>query len=164
MYYRFGKAFYFLTVLLFIMFLLYFYSAMPDSLSYSFDDTGGAIDQISRNSFFYTMIGVFVICNFLVLVPPKLLETKTHKGLNKIFPVGDDYRDYFLGWFYSFGGFLNLSLLIMVFFTHATNGQDVIEASDFNFFYYLIPILSLIWVFGLFIILFQKFKQLRVRS
>lgn len=164
MYYRFGKAFYFLSVLLFTLFLLYFYSAMPENLSYRFDDTGAAIDQISRNSFFYTMIGVFVVCNFLVLVPPKLLETKSHKGLHKVFPVGDAYRDYFLGWFYSFGGFLNFSLLIVVFFTHATNGQEVIEASDFNFFYYLIPILSLIWVLGLFIILFQKFKQVRVSS
>lgn len=162
MYYRFGKAFYFLSVLLFVFFLLYFYSAMPEMLSYQFDEAGLGLDQISRNTLFYGIIGIFVLSNFLILVPPKLLETKSHQGLHKIFPVGDSYRDYFLGWFYSFGGIVNLCLFMMVFYTHAINNQNEIAASKFNFFYYLIPVLFVVWVLGLFIILFGKFKQVRV--
>ncbi|MFT4855304.1 MAG: hypothetical protein ACI9UV_000701 [Algoriphagus sp.] len=164
MLYRFGKAFYFLSLFGFIFFLLYFYSAMAESVGYSMDDNGLVINKISKETFFYSMIGIFVIFNALVLLPPKLLETKMHRRLHRIFPIGDDYRDYFLGWFYSFGGILNISLSIMVLYTHAINNQQEIAASKFNFFFYLIPALSIIWVIGLFIILGRKFKQIQQKS
>jgi hypothetical protein len=164
MLYRFGKAFYFLSLFGFIFFLLYFYSAMAESVGYSTDDNGLVINKISKETFFYSMIGIFVILNGLVLLPPKLLETKMHRGLQRIFPIGDNYRDYFLGWFYSFGGILNISLSIMVLYTHAINNQQEIAASKFNFFFYLIPLLSIIWVIGLFIILGRKFKQIQQKS
>jgi hypothetical protein len=164
MLYRFGKAFYFLSLFGFIFFLLYFYSAMAESVGYSMDDNGLVINKISKETFFYSMIGIFVILNGLVLLPPKLLETKTHRGLHRIFPIGDSYRDYFLGWFYSFGGILNISLSVMVLYTHAINNQQEIAASKFNFFFYLIPSLSIIWVIGLFIIMGGKFKQIQQKS
>jgi hypothetical protein len=164
MLYRFGKAFYFLSLFGFIFFLLYFYSAMAETVGYSTDNNGLVINKISKETFFYAMIGIFVILNGLVLLPPKLLETKTHRGLHRIFPIGDAYRDYFLGWFYSFGGILNISLSIMVLYTHAINNQQEIAASKFNFFFYLIPALSIIWVIGLFIIMGGKFKQIQQKS
>jgi len=164
MLYRFGKAFYFLTLFGFIFFLLYFYSAMSETVGYRLDENGSVIDKISKETFFYGMIGIFVILNALVLLPPKLLETKMHRGLHRIFPVGDDYRDYFLGWFYSFGGILNLSFSMMVFYTHAINNQEEIAANQFSFFFYLIPSLLIIWIIGLFVILAGKFKQIQQQS
>ncbi|MHA7128600.1 DNA topoisomerase IV [Algoriphagus namhaensis] len=160
MYYRFGKAFYFFSVFGFVLFLLYFYSAMPESVKYQIEST----TEYARDTFFFSMIVLFVLINFVVMLPPKLLETKTHKGLHRIFPVGDDYRDYMLAWFYSFGGVINLSLLVMVFYVHALNNQEAIQASEFNFFFYLIPVLLLIWVVALFVLLFNKFKQVRLDS
>ncbi len=162
--YRFGKAFYFLTLFGFVFFLLYFYSAMAESVGYGLNENGSVVDKISKETFFYGMIGLFVILNGLVLLPPKLLETKMHQGLHRIFPLGDVYRDYFLGWFYSFGGILNLSLSMMVFYTHAINNQQEIAANQFSFFFYLIPGLFLIWIVGLFIILVGKFKQIQQHS
>jgi cell division protein FtsX len=84
-----------------------------------------------------------------------------HNGLHRIFPIGDTYRDYFLGWFYSFGGIVNLSLSVMVFYTHAINNQQAIAANEFSFFFYLIPVLFIIWIIGLFAILTGKFKQIK---
>jgi hypothetical protein len=161
MYYRFGKAFYFLSVLLFIFFLLYFYSALTEQVSYSVDDQGNLGSQVDKNTFFYLMAGAFILLNFGVLVPPKMLETKSHKGLHRIFPIGDSYRDYFLAWFYFFGGLINLSLSMMVFYIHAINNQESIAASMFNFFFYLFPSLLVLWVIGFFVLLVGKFKQIQ---
>lgn len=160
MYHRFGKVFYFFSVFGFILFLLYFYSAMPEMLKYQPESAQGN----DRDVFFYSMIGLFAVVNLIVLVPPKMLETKTHRGLHRIFPLGDDYRDYILAWFYSFGAVINLSLLVMVFYVHAINNQNEIQASKFNFFFYLIPVLLIIWVIALFVLLFNKFKQVRLDS
>lgn len=164
MYYRFGKAFYFLSVALFIFFLVYFYSALPENVSYNYNDNGLSPEKLSKGTFFYGMIAIFIIMNVFVLLPPKLLETKNHKGLIRIFPIGDKFRDYYLAWFYSFGGILNMSLGMLVFYTHAINNQEVIAASQFNFFFYLIPGLFVLWVLGLFGILVGKFNQVKNNS
>ena len=75
MYYRFGKAIYFVSVLLFVFTLLYFYSALPESVSYQMDEAGNSIADLEKGSFFYIMIAMFVLCNGLVLLPPKLLSS-----------------------------------------------------------------------------------------
>ena len=161
MYYRFGKAFYFISILLFVFFLLYFYSALPETVGLGFSEDGTVVRTWEKGSFFYGMVFAFAIFNAITLYPPKSLETKTNKRLHRIFPVGDDYRDYFLTWFYSFGGILNLSLALLVFFVHSINNQEEIATSQFTFFFYLMPALLLVWVVGLFILLIGKFKQVQ---
>ncbi|UZD23374.1 DNA topoisomerase IV [Algoriphagus halophytocola] len=161
MYHRFGKSFYFLSIALFVFFLLYFYAALPEKVSYSLDS--GA-ELISRSSFFYGMIAAFIIINLAVLLPPKLLETKSNRSLSSVFPKGDNYRDYFLTWFYSFGGIINFSLAFLVFYTHALNNQEELAASEYNLFFYLIPILFAVWVVSFFIILVGKFTQVKNKS
>lgn len=161
MYYRFGKAFYFVSVFLFIFFLLYFYSALGDQVAYQFDSLDNRRAVIGKNEFFYGMILLFLVINGLILLPPKLLETKSHKKLHRIFPVGDEYRDYFLSWFYSFGGVVNLSLSLLVFYIHSINNQEVISTHEFSFFFYLMPVLLLLWIVVLFLLFAGKATQLR---
>jgi hypothetical protein len=161
MYYRFGKAFYFFSILLFIFILLYFYSALPETVGLGVNENG-LVDKIwNKGTFFYGMVAAFVIFNGITLYPPKSLETKSNKKLYRIFPIGDSYRDYFLAWFYSFGGMLNLSLALLVFFIHAINNQDEISPSKFSFFFYLMPVVLLVWVIGFFVLLMGKFKQVQ---
>lgn len=164
MYYRFGKAFYFLSVALFIFFLLYFYSALPEKVSYNFSENGLSPEKLSKGTFFYGMIAIFIIMNVIVLLPPKLLETKSHQGLTRVFPLGDKFRDYFLGWFYSFGGILNMSLGMLVLYIHAINNQEEISASQYSFFLYLFPGLFVVWGVGLIAILMGKFNQVKNKS
>lgn len=163
MYYRFGKAFYFVSILLFIFFLLYFYSALPETVGLSIDENGTIIRDWEKGNFFYGMVAAFVIFNGIILYPPKSLETKSNKKLHRIFPVGDSYRDYFLAWFYSFGGVVNLSLALLVFFVHSINNQEEISSSQFDFFFYLLPAFLVVWVIGLFVLLFGKFRQVQNR-
>lgn len=161
MYYRFGKAFYFLSILLFLFFLLYFYSALPENVGLSIDESGSINRNWEKGSFFYAMVAAFVVFNAVIIYPPKSLETKSNKKLHRIFPIGDPYRDYFLAWFYSFGGVLNMSLALLVFFVHSINNQEEIATSKFTLFFYLLPALLLMWVIGLFVLLVGKFKQVQ---
>ncbi|MDF2157739.1 DNA topoisomerase IV [Algoriphagus sp. CAU 1675] len=161
MYYRFGKAFYFLSVAFFVFLLLYFYSALPDSVAYQFDEEGFAVSSLSRSGFFYGMVLVFLLINAVVLFPPKMLETKSHRRLHRIFPLGDIFRDYFLTWFYSFGGVVNLSLSLLVFYIHSINNQEEIRSYDLDFVFYLVPFFLIVWIVVLFLLFAGKARQLK---
>jgi hypothetical protein len=161
MYYRFGKAFYFISILVFIFFLLYFYSAMPEQVGISIDENGTLNRNWDKGTFFYGMIAAFLVLNAATVYTPKSLETKTNKKMHRIFPIGDPYRDYILAWFYSFGGVINLSLAILSLYVHAINNQEEIGASSYNLWFFLMPILLFVWVVGLFIVLVGKFKAVQ---
>jgi hypothetical protein len=161
MYYRFGKVFYFTSILLFVFFLLYFYSALSETVGLSIDEDGTLNRNMEKGTFFYGMVAVFLVLNAVTIFIPKSLETKTNRKMHRIFPIGDPYRDYILTWFYSFGGIINLSLALVVFFVHSINNQEVIATSQFNFFFYLMPALLVLWVIGLVVLLGGKFKQIQ---
>ncbi len=161
MYYRFGKVFYFTGVLFFVFFLLYFYSALAETVGLSIEEDGTIIRNVEKGTFFYGMVAAFLILNAITLFTPKSLETKTNKKMHRIFPIGDPFRDYILTWFYSFGGIINFSLALVVFFVHSINNQEVIATRQFNFFFYLMPALLALWVIGLVVLLVGKFKQIQ---
>jgi hypothetical protein len=164
MYYRFGKVFHFISVLLFLFTFLYFYSAMPEFVAYELDENGYAVKEFSRGAYFYTGIILFAILNFSLITPAKLIENKSTTSLRKLFPTGDIFRDYMLTWIYSFAGVVNISLCIMSLFIHAINNQNEIGSGSYSFFFYLIPILFAVWIIALFWILLQKFNSIRNNS
>jgi hypothetical protein len=161
MYYRFGKAFYFFSILAFISFLLYFYSAMPEQVGISIDEEGTLSRDWERGTFFYGMIAVFLVLNAVTMYTPKSLETKANKKMHRIFPIGDPYRDYLLAWFYSFGAVINLSLAVLTLYVHAINNQEEIGASSYNLWFFLMPTLLGVWVVALFVLLIGKFKAVQ---
>lgn len=161
MFYRFGKAFYFISILAFIFTLLYFYSAMPEKVGIRVDESGNVDRILEKGSFFYGMILVFILLNAVVIFPPKSLETKSNKKFHRIFPIGDPYRDYLLGWFYSFGGIVNWSLGLLTLYIHTLNNQEELDPGKYNIWFYVIPSLLIIWLIGLFILFIGKFKTVK---
>ena len=161
MFYRFGKAFYFISILAFIFTLLYFYSAMPEKVGIRVDESGNVDRILEKGSFFYGMILVFILLNAVVIFPPKSLETKSNKKFHRIFPIGDPYRDYLLGWFYSFGGIVNWSLGLLTLYIHTLNNQEELDPGKYNIWFYVIPSLLIIWLIGLFILFIGKFKAVK---
>jgi len=157
MYYRFGKVFHFLSVVLFIFSFLYIYSALSEWVALEISEDGEVVKRMSKNSFFYTGLLVFIVLNVLLLTPAKLIEHQSTKNLKRLFPIGDEFRDYMLTWIYSFVGIVNFSLSIMGLFVHSINNQNEIGTGSFAFFFYLIPIFFVVWIIGLFWILLKKF-------
>lgn len=161
MYSRFGKVFYFSSIIFFVFFLLYFYSALSETIGLRVESDGTIIRNFDKSTFFYGMIAAFLVLNAVAMFAPKSLETKSNKKMHRVFPIGDPYRDYILAWFYSFGGLINLSLALVALFVHSINNQEVIATSQFNFFFYLMPALLALWAIGLVFLLMGKFKQIQ---
>lgn len=161
MYTRFAKVFYFLSIGLFLFFLLYVYAALPEFATYVVNEAGMPLKQVSRNSFFYATVVLFLVYNVLLIIPAKLIEMKINVSLKRLFPVGDPYRDKMLAWIYSFIGILNIATAVLVFYIHSLSNQNEISSSAFSFFFYLAPVLMLIWVLVLFYLLAGKMKQVK---
>lgn len=161
MYYRFGKVFHFLSVLLFIFSFLYIYSALNELVVLEISEEGEVVKSIGKNTFFYSGLLIFSILNVTLLTPAKLIEHQSTKNLKRLFPIGDEFRDYMLTWIYSFVGIINFSLSIMSLFVHSINNQNEISTGSFAFFFYLIPIFFVVWVIGLFWILLKKFTAIQ---
>ena len=162
MYYRFGKVFYFFSVLVFLFALLYFYAALPEQIGFRFDDQGILLRDFAKSTFFYGLAFGFLVLNLVTIYTPKTLETKANRKLHRLFPIGDPYRDYLLTWFYSFGGWVNLSLSLAAVFVHAINNQEIISASVYHLWFLLMPVVLFVWVGALFVLLFKKFKSTQV--
>jgi hypothetical protein len=163
MYYRFGKVFHFITVLLFIVVFLYIYSSLPDIVTLESDENGYSLKVITKSTFFYSGLILFLVLNVLMVTPGKLIENQSTSNLKRLFPIGDVFRDYILTWIFSFVGIINISLCILALFVHSINNQNEISTGDFAFFFYLVPIFFVVWIVGLFWILLQKFKSLQKR-
>ncbi|GAB2610895.1 DNA topoisomerase IV [Belliella aquatica] len=164
MYYRFGKVFHFISVLVFILSFLYIYASLSDVVAYQLDENGGFLKSVPKETFFYSGIILFIVLNVLMITPGKLIENQSTPNLKRIFPKGDSLSDFMLAWIYSFVGIINISLMIMALFVHSINNQNEISSGQFSFFFYLIPILFVIWIAALFWILVQKFKSVQANS
>lgn len=164
MYYRFGKVFHFISVLIFVLSFLYIYASLSEVVAYQLDENGGFLKSVPKETFFYTGIILFILLNVLMITPGKLIENQSTPNLKRIFPKGDKMSDFMLAWIYSFVGIINISLMIMTLFVHSINNQNEISSGQFSIFFYLVPILIVIWITGLFWILIQKFKSIQVNS
>lgn len=162
MYRRFAKAFHLLSVLLFVFMFLYIYAALPEYVAYQINDRALPVESISRDSFFYFGIAVFLIVNFLLIIPAKLIDKRATLNFKRLFPKHEPFTDQILGWLYSFGAVLNITITTIAFYIHSINNQNEISSGEFNLFFYMIPILFMIWIIALFVILGKKLKQVRV--
>jgi hypothetical protein len=160
MYYRFGKVFHFLGILLFIFALLYSYSALSDRVAYTLSDGNEPVKMLGKSQFFYTTIIIFLVLNVVLVTPAKLIENQATPTLKRLFPKDDQYRDYLLAWLYSFTGIVNISLSILLLFVHSVNNQNEIGTGSYAFFFYLIPVFFVVWMAALAVISYQKFQKL----
>ncbi|AFL85452.1 hypothetical protein Belba_2922 [Belliella baltica DSM 15883] len=164
MYYRFGKVFHFISVLVFILSFLYIYASLSDIVAYQLDENGGFLKSVPKETFFYSGMIIFIVLNVIMIVPGKLIENQSTANLKRLFPKGERLSDLIIAWIYSFVGVINISLTIMALFIHSINNQNEISSGEFSFFFYLIPIFFVIWIGGLFWILGQKFKEVQSKS
>lgn len=156
MYYRFGKVFYYLSLTVFIVSLMYFYAALPEKFGFTADEQGIIIQEWSKDAFFYTLLIAFLGSNLLTLIFPKAIETKTSSRLHRLFPIGDPYRDYMLTWFYTFGAWVNVNLGLAGFVVQTLNDPVGLGVDVYSLWFYLAPSLLVIWVIGLFVLLLRK--------
>ncbi len=159
MYSRLSKAFYFLSVFFFLIGFMFIYSSSPEFVTYELSDRGLPLKQFSKETFFYLFLGVFVLSNILLIIPAKLIELQYNLTLKKLFPKGAKFRDRMLLWIYSFAAMVNLSTFILIFYLYRITNMEEFQDSSFDFFFYLVPVIFVVWIIGLFYILVQKMKE-----
>ncbi len=164
MYARLSKAFYFLSVVFFLIAFMYMYSASPEFVTYELSDRGLPLKQLSKDSFFYLTVALFLVSNVLLILPAKLVEMQYTLTLKRVFPKGDPFREQVLSWIYSFTGIVNISTVALVFYLYSITNQHEIKSEEFNVFFYLVPALFVAWIVALFVILAVKIKQVRSGS
>lgn len=161
MYSRLSKVFHFLSVVLFLIAFLYMYSASPESVTYELSEGGLPVGQVSKEAFFYLMVGLFLVSNVLLIVPAKLIELQYTTALKRVFPKGDLFRERVLSWIYSFAGVVNLSTVIFIFYLYTVTHRHEVKSGDFSLFFYLVPFFFALWILALFYILASKIKQMK---
>lgn len=161
MYSRLAKVFYFLTTAFFIIAFLYIYALLPEQISYEVRVGEIPTDQISRDTYFFISMALFVVLNLLIIVPAKMIENQAGERFRKVFRIGDPFRDHMIAWIYSFSGILNINLAIMAFFILRINNLSGIGSGLIEFIFYLAPLFFLIWIVFLFIILGKKIKKIQ---
>lgn len=161
MYTRLAKVFYFISALLFIAVFLYIYASLPEKVAYELSGSGSLAKGMSRDSFFFVAIAIFISLNLFLVIPAKLVENQVLSRTRNLFKNGSPFRDFLLIWVYSFGGVINLNLLLLVFYILRINNFGGNAPSGFDFFYYLIPFLLVAWIIALFVLLGRKIKQVQ---
>jgi len=161
MYRRFAKAFHLLSVLLFVFLFMYIYASLPENVAYQIDGRGFPLESITRDTFFYIGIAVFLFINFLLIIPAKLIDKQATYNLKRLFPKYEPFTDQMLGWLYSFGAILNITVAIISLHIHGINNQQELTSADFNPFYYMVPLFFIVWIIALFVILGKKLKQVK---
>lgn len=138
---------------------MYIYAALPEFVAYHIDDRGGPVESITRDTFFFYGIIAFLIVNFLLIIPAKLIDKRATLNFKRLFPKHEPFTDHMLGWLYSFGAILNITLATIAFYIHSINNQNEISSGEFIPFFYMIPVLFLIWIIALFVILGKKLRE-----
>ena len=161
MYSRFGKVFHFLSILIFLVVFLYIYASLPQTVAYEIDPAGYTIQQGSRDGFFFMGMGLFLLSNFLIIFPAKLIERQSIKSFRKLFPAEDPVSDNMLSWMYSFTGIINISLSILTYYIYRINEVEGSISGGSVLLFYSIPVLLMVWVLGLLVLMGQKIKQVQ---
>lgn len=161
MYTRLAKVFYFITAILFIVTFLYIYAALPEEVAYEVNGSGSTVKGMSRDSLFFVSMAIFVGLNLILVIPAKMVENQVLGRTRNLFKTGSPFRESLLIWVYSFGGIINLNLILLVFYILRINNFGGNAPSGFDIFYYLIPLLLVGWIVALFILLGKKIQQVQ---
>lgn len=159
MYIRSGKVFYFITVVFFILALLYIYASLPEKVAYEVSDLDVPVKDIGLDAFFFISMGIFVALNLIIILPAKAVENQTWVKVRNLFQKGSSFREYMLAWAYSFAGIFNVNLLALVFYISGLNSFVKSESKSFDFMYYVAPLILMLWIIALFILLGKKIQQ-----
>jgi hypothetical protein len=161
MYTRLAKVFYFVTAILFIVTFLYIYAALPERVAYELNESGNLQKGMSRDNLFFVAMAIFVGLNLILVIPAKMVENQVLTRVRNLFRKGSAFRESLLIWVYSFGGIVNLNLILLVFYILRINNFGGNEASGFDILYYFVPLLLVGGIIALFILLGKKIQQVQ---
>ncbi len=143
---KFLKFFTTISIIIFLVALLLVYAFLPDPLGLLFNEDGSAMQEMSKNSFFYYTLFLFVISQIILILfkNGRLFNMKLN-------------REYLITWFQGFHLSINLFVILMLIFIGLANNAVDYSFSSIQFISYLAPLGVLVWLITLpFLLLLKK--------
>lgn len=140
------KLLYAVSVLVFLVVLLYIYAFLPDQVGIYFNALGEPIWQITKAAFFYATLGVFVLTNGLILL---------YKNLSK---SDDAMRKWqtFSDWLSGLSLIINVTCIFSVLFIGMYHNAEHFDITNYIVLVYLGPALLVGWIFWFIYLQFLK--------
>jgi hypothetical protein len=142
---KFLKFFTNVSIVIFLVALLLVYAFLPDPLGILFDKNGLTVHEISKGTFFYSSLFLFVIVQIILILFKKGSETKFNIQ-----------HPYLISWFQGFHLTINLFILLMLIFIGFANNAVNYTYDSIQFLIYLGPLIVILWAVMLPIFLILK--------
>ncbi|MFP4093197.1 MAG: hypothetical protein ACLFUB_01845 [Cyclobacteriaceae bacterium] len=136
-----------LTALLYFASLVLSYAFLSESVAISADERGIPDEFITKETFFYTALAIFVVINLLGSAFLRIL-TGVPASSGMYFRSGN-FKENITSWFAGFIGIVNVFLASAAAYIALYNNQGDYQISQFNWLIYVAPVLmfiSLVWL------------------
>ena len=132
---KFLKFFTNISIVIFLVALLFVYAFLADPLGILFDKNGSIIHEMSKDTFFYSTLFLFVIIQVILILFKKSIATKMK--------VQHEYLNIWLQGFYLS---INLFIIIMLIFIGFANNAVDYSYNSIQFLVYLAPLIVILWL------------------
>jgi len=143
---RFSKAFWYISIVFFLISLFYFYAGMTERTTYS--GSLGVLNSINSHQLFYISLGTVVIINVLCVSLVKLLSLKKMNGL---------LLDLWNGGLYGFAAMANFFMISSLFTLLFIEN----EMSNLYYLAYIGPVILVGWLVIFLVNLFQTLPKIK---
>ena len=135
------------SFLIFFAAFLLSYAYLPELVGIHATDAGVADEFISKETFFYSGLLIFVVCNLVAFFFSRVMNSIPYES--GIYFRSEIYKDNILGWFAGFMAIVNIFLALGAAYITLFNNQDTSHISRFNSLVLIAPLLaviSLVWL------------------
>jgi len=142
---KFLKFFTTVSIIIFLVALIIVYAFLPDPLGILFNENGLTIHEMSKDTFFYSILFLFVISQIILILFKKGVMFKTKLK-----------RPNIITWFQGFHLSINLFIILMLMFIGLANNAVDYSFRSIQFISYLAPLIVIVWLVILPIFLLLK--------
>ncbi len=149
---KFVKLLWLISIVVFLALLLYVYAYTIDKQKFELLLASGQVTMVSRQNFFYIILGLFIMSNILLNWFGVILYVRNHKSWHQ------SYSDKMGAVVYGLIFVLNLFFAVSVILIGVLNGPNLYDVSNY-FSLLLVPcVLFLVWLIFSGIVMIQKNK------
>ncbi len=148
------KLLYTLSVLTFLVILLYVYAFLPEQIGVFFDSNGNASISLHRADFFYAALGLFVLTNGSILLYRKM--NRGHLNISKTELEDMSSAELVYHWLMGLSFVINVIYIFSITFVGMYHNSEHFDITNYVALIYIGPILLAGWIFWFIYLQFSR--------
>ena len=135
------------TAIFFFAALILSYAFLPERVGILADEEGIANEFVSKETFFYSALAIFIVINLLGSFFLGILTAVPETS--GLYFNSENFKESITSWFSSFIAIANVFLVTATLYVSLYNNQSDYTIDEFNFLIYVAPLLlvvSLVWL------------------